>query len=235
MAADWKSFWDSAHSIYVNDHHKDIHYRAIAEQVAQLVPGPGARVLDYGCGEALHADLVAAVASEVALSDTADTVRATMAQRFAANPRIKVLAPKDVESLPDKSFDLIVSNSVVQYLTAIELVQLLALWRRLLAPGGTLIVADVIPPDVGKLSDVIALFHLAAQNGFLLAALAGLVRTAVSPYRKLRSTLGIAQYTEAAFMAKLTAAGYAAERLPRNLEHNPARMTFRARLLPASW
>ena len=30
-------------------------------------------------------------------------------------------------------------------------------------------------------------------------------------------------------MQKLVAAGFAAERLPHNLEHNPARMTFRAR------
>ena len=230
MAADWKSFWDSAHSIYVNDHHKDVHYRTIAEQIAQFVPGPQARVLDYGCGEALHADLVAAVASEVALSDSADTVRAAMVQRFAGNPRIKVLSPHEVEGLPDRSFDLIVSNSVVQYLTTTELDHLLRLWRRLLASGGTLIVADVIPPDVGAISDVLALIRLAARHGFLLAALGGLARTAVSPYRKLRSTLGIAQYTEADFLAKLAAAGYSAERLQRNLEHNPARMTFRARL-----
>jgi SAM-dependent methyltransferase len=230
MVADWKSFWNTAHSIYVNDRHKDVHYRTIAEQIAQFVPGPTARVLDYGCGEAMHADLVAAVASEVVQCDSADIVRAALAQRFAGNPRIKVLSPTDVERLPDKSFDLIIANSVVQYLTTTELEQMLALWRRLLAPGGTLIVADIIPPDVGKLSDVLALFRLAAQHGFLLAALGGLARTAVSPYRKLRSTLGIAQYTEADFMAKLTAAGYTAERLRRNLEHNPARMTFRARL-----
>ena len=43
------------------------------------------------------------------------------------------------------------------------------------------------------------------QNGFLLRALAGLARTAVSPYRKLRSTLGIAQYTEDEFTQKLDA------------------------------
>jgi ubiquinone/menaquinone biosynthesis C-methylase UbiE len=141
-----------------------------------------------------------------------------------------VLAPKDVEELPDQSFDLIVLNSVVQYLTMTELNHLLTLWRRLLAPGGTLIVADVIPPDVGKLSDVLALFRLASQHGFLLATLGGLARTAISPYRKLRSTLGIAQYTEAEFLAKLKAAGYAAERLRHNLEHNQARMTFRANL-----
>ena len=102
------------------------------------------------------------------------------------------------------------------------------MFRRLLTPDGTLIFADVIPPDVGALSDVSALLRYAAKHGFLVAALVGLVKTSVSPYRKIRSTLGIAQYTEAQFMRKLTDAGFTAERLARNMEHNPARMTFRA-------
>ena len=76
-----------------------------------------------------------------------------------------------------------------------------------------------------------ALFRLAAANGFLVGALAGVVRTAVSPYRKLRNTLGIAQYTEDQFIQTLRGAGFNAERLARNMEHNPARMTFRARII----
>src|SRR5438105_10622510 len=118
--ADWRSLWDSAHSIYVNDRHKDVHYRAIAEQIAALMPGPNARVLDFGCGDALHADLVAAVAAEVMLSDAAPNVRAAMAKRSATNPRIKVIAPEDVERLPDQTLELIIVNSVVQYLSAAE-------------------------------------------------------------------------------------------------------------------
>jgi len=187
-------------------------------------------VLDYGCGEAQHADRVAAVAGELILSDSAPSVRSAIAARVAGNPRVKVLAPEQVAALPDQSLDLIVSNSVVQYLSEAELERVLALWRRLLAPGGSLIVADVIPPDVGALSDVTALIRYAVRHGFLLAALMGLARTAVSPYRRLRHRLGIAQYTEGAFMGKLASAGFTAERLARNMEHNPARMTFRARV-----
>jgi len=227
--SDWRSFWDSEHSIYVNARHKDVHYREIADQIAEFVPNPAARVLDYGSGDAIHADRVAAVAAEVTLCDAAPSVRAAMAARFAGNPRIKVIAPEDVSALPDARLDLIVTNSVAQYLTEDELTRLLALFRRLLAPNGTLIFADVIPPDVGALSDVTALLRYAAKHGFLIAALVGLAKTTVSPYRKIRNTLGIAQYTQAQFMAKLTAAGFAAERLARNMEHNPARMTFRAR------
>jgi len=44
---EWIAFWDSDHSIYVNARHKDVHYRAIAQDVLAYVP-EGARVLDYG-------------------------------------------------------------------------------------------------------------------------------------------------------------------------------------------
>jgi SAM-dependent methyltransferase len=228
----WREFWDSAHSIYVSERHKDVHYRDVAEQLAAFVPSPDARVLDYGSGEAIHADRVAAMAREVLLCDAAASVRASIAARFAGNSKIKVIAPEEVERLPDASLDLVFANSLVQYLTAAELDRTLGLWRRLLAPNGVLVVADVIPPQVGALSDGLALLRYAAAHGFLGAALTGLARTALSRYRRLRSELGIARYSEAAFLAKLRGAGFAAERLPKNVEHNPARMTFRARVVP---
>jgi len=224
----WREFWDSAHSIYVSDRHKDVHYRDVAEQIAAFVPHPDARVLDHGCGEAIHADIVATKAREVLLCDAAPSVRAAIAARFAANRRIKVIAPEEVEHLGDGTLDLIFANSLVQYLSSSELDGMLAMWRRLLAPGGTLIVADVIPPDVGKLSDGFALLRYAAANGFLISAVIGLMRTVLSPYLRIRSQLGIARYTEAEFFARLRAAGFSAERLPKNVEHNPERMTFRA-------
>src|SRR4051794_22248741 len=108
--SDWRAVWDKAHSIYVNARHKNGHHPDIAEAIAGFVPGPQARVLDFGCGEALHADRVAAVAGDVLLCDSAPSVRAAMAARFAANPRIRVVSPEDVESLPDAGLDLIVAN-----------------------------------------------------------------------------------------------------------------------------
>jgi len=60
MTSAWLAFWNGSHPIYVNARHKDVHYRLIAKAIAALVPRPDARVLDYGCGEALHADAVAA-------------------------------------------------------------------------------------------------------------------------------------------------------------------------------
>src|SRR3954467_13824323 len=99
--ATWREFWDSAHSIYVSDRHKDVHYRDVAEQIAAFVPNADARVLDHGCGEAIHADLGAAKAREVLLCDAAPSVRTAIAARFAGNPKIKVIAPEQVEHLGD--------------------------------------------------------------------------------------------------------------------------------------
>ena len=58
---DWISFYDFKHSvIYVNERHRDVHYRTIAEDIARLRAARIRRnVLDYGCGEATSADLVA--------------------------------------------------------------------------------------------------------------------------------------------------------------------------------
>ena len=77
--SDWVKFWDSDHPIYVNARHLDVHYRAIARDVVRLVPGAQARVLDHGCGEALHANEIAGGCAELLLCEAAPKVRARLA------------------------------------------------------------------------------------------------------------------------------------------------------------
>src|SRR5258708_1956319 len=64
---DWVAYYDSDHSIYVNARHRNVHYARLAEAIASYVPSRAAAVLDYGCGEALHADRVADAAGWLAL------------------------------------------------------------------------------------------------------------------------------------------------------------------------
>jgi SAM-dependent methyltransferase len=229
MISSWLAFWDSPHSIYVSARHKDLHYRLIASEIAALVPGPQARVLDYGSGEALHADLVAAQAGELLLCEGAPGLRAGIARRFAGVAKIRAIAPEDVARLPAHSLDLIVLHSVAQYLTAAEAGTLLELFHRLLKPGGLLVVGDVIPPHIPAATDAAALIRFAAANGFLLAALGGITRTLLSDYMRLRARLGLTRYDQAKMQQKLAAAGFAAQRAEKNIGHNQARMTFVAR------
>jgi SAM-dependent methyltransferase len=229
MSAGWLKFWDGSHSIYVNARHRDVHYSLIAQQIAALVASPQARVLDYGCGEALHADGVAAAAGELLLCDGAPRVRAGIAARFADNPKIRAVAPEDVEHLPDGSLDLVVLHSVAQYLTPEELEKLLVLFHRLLNADGILLVSDVIPPDVAASTDALALLQFGAANGFFIAAVIGLVRTVLSDYWRLRTRYGLTRYDAAAITEKLAAAGFVAQRAAHNIGHNQARMAFMAR------
>jgi hypothetical protein len=120
-------------------------------------------------------------------------------------------------------------NSVAQYMTGQELDAAFALINKLLKPGGRLIVGDILRPEVGMARDVIALLRFAAGHGFLIDALYGLARTALSDYRQLRSRVGLQRYGEAEMVAKLAAAGFSATRAPVNIGHNPWRMTFVAR------
>jgi SAM-dependent methyltransferase len=151
------------------------------------------------------------------------------AARFAGDGKIRVLAPDAVERLPQHSLDFIVLHSVAQYLTIAELPALFATFRRLIAPGGTLLVSDIIPPQLSAAADVEALLRFAATNGFLLAALGGLARTLFSDYRRLRARYGLTHYGEADMLQTLAGAGFSGERAAKNIGHNQARLAFVAR------
>ena len=229
MATDWRDFWNRPHRIYVNERHRVAHYRQVADDIRAELPDAAARVLDYGCGEALAADQVATRCRQLVLCDAAPTVRAALAARYAHVANISVLAPEAVAALPAGALDLIVVNSVVQYLTPEVCRSLLTMMRLRLAADGRLIVADVIPPDAGLVADVLALLATARRHGFLAAALVGLAATLASDYRRLRRTVGLTIWTETAFLALLRDSGFVAGRRPRNFGFNRRRMTFVAR------
>ena len=131
--------------------------------------------------------------------------------------------------LPAGSFDLIVMHSVAQYLAAAELDRLLAVFRRLLKPGGLFVIGDIVLPRLAAPAAALALLRFGVANGFFWAAVGGLIRIFLSDYFRLKKSHGLSHYNEAAMLAKLKAAGFAAQRAPRNIGHNQWRMTFLAR------
>jgi SAM-dependent methyltransferase len=226
---DWVAYYDSVHSIYVNAIHRDVHYAKLAEEIARYVPSPAASVLDYGCGEALHADRIAAVCAHLALADAAPSVRAHLIERFERTPNVAVVCPDKVAAIPAHSLDLVVFHSVSQYLAAQEFDRIATLFHRLLKPDGLFLIGDVVQPDVPAISDAFALLRFGAGNGFFLAALTGLVRTVFSGYWQLRTKLGLTRYSEQDMTARLRKLGFSATRAQSNLGHLRSRMTFLAR------
>lgn len=222
----WREYWNQDTPIYVNARHKAVHYDVIARQLVDALPAGQPAVLDFGCGEALSADVVAKRCQVLHLCDGAELVRSRLKEKFGLLGNVVVMSPEQMGDIPARSLDLIVVNSVLQYLSRPDLDGLLVAWKRLLKPGGQLLIADVIPHDVGPLTDVAALLKLGAGNGFFIASFFGLARTFFSDYRKTRAALGLSHYSEAEMLALLAAAGYDARRRAENLGHNQARMAF---------
>ena len=226
---DWIDYYDSTHTIYASKKHRDLHFEAIARDLIGYIASKDAVVLDYSCGEALSAAKVADACGMLILAEPAPGVRGRLIARFAPNTRIRVRSLEDVRKMHERSIDLVVMNSVAQYMTPQELDAALLNIRRILKPAGRLVLGDILRPEVGMPTDVIALLRFAAKHGFLRDALIGLVSTALSDYRQLRAKVGLTRYSEAEMVAKLTAAGFTASRAHQNIGHNPWRMTFVAR------
>jgi ubiquinone/menaquinone biosynthesis C-methylase UbiE len=214
--------------------HRDLHFQLIARDIIGYIGSPDAVVLDYACGEALSAARVAEACGQLYLAEPAPGVRGRLIARFAPNMKIRVRSLEDVRKMAEHSIDLVVMNSVTQYMTPEELDGTFATIRRLLKPGGRLVIGDVLRPEVGMPRDVLALLRFAADHGFLRDALIGLISTALSDYRQLRSRVGLQRYSEADMTAKLAASGFTAARAAVNIGHNPWRMTFVARQALAS-
>lgn len=223
---DWIDYYDSTHTIYASRLHQDVHFELIARDITGYIPNADATVLDYACGEALSASKVTEACAKLILAEPAPKVRTRVAARFAGNPKIIVHSLDDLRDLPAGSVDLAVMNSVAQYMTLPQLEDAFAVVKRLLKRDGKLVVGDILPPDLGMMTDVMALLRLGAKHGFLWDALVSLVKTALSDYRQLRTTLGLQHYSAADMLAKLEAAGYRASRAKINIGHNQARMTF---------
>jgi ubiquinone/menaquinone biosynthesis C-methylase UbiE len=223
---DWIDYYDSTHTIYASRLHRDLHFQVIARDIIGYISSPDAVVLDYACGEALSAAKVAEACGKLYLAEPAPGVRGRLIARFAPNTKIRVRSLDDLQKMDEKSVDLVVMNSVAQYMTPEELDFAFAVIRRLLKPGGRLVVGDILRPEVGMFRDVLALLRFALTHGFLRDATIGLVSTALSDYRQLRAKVGLQRYSEAGMAAKLAASGFTGKRAHFNIGHNPWRMTF---------
>ncbi len=139
---------------------------------------------------------VADACGKLILAEPAPGVRGRLIARFAPNTKIRVRSLDDLRQAAEKSVDLVVMNSVAQYMTPHELDMAFAVIKRLLKPGGRFVLGDILRPEVGMGRDVLALLRFARKHGFLRDALIGLASTALSDYRQLRTRVGLQRYSE---------------------------------------
>lgn len=112
-----------------------------SKQVRQLAPGPGLRILDAGCGRGEVLLACAAAGAEIAGLDYSEAAVQLTKETLAAYPDADIRRG-DVTALPwpDDSFDRIQFSDVIEHLDAPQTVPALAEFRRVLKPGGHLLV-----------------------------------------------------------------------------------------------
>jgi SAM-dependent methyltransferase len=222
----WRDFWNGANYIYANARHRNLHDRLVARDIVGFISSRDAAVLDYGCGEATAAEMVASCCRSLILYDAAPNIHTRLTSRFTGHAKITVLSPEEVRALPRDSLSVIVVNGLLQYLPKVELKELLAILRPLLKDDGIIVIGDVIPRDRSLFADAAALLSFSFKSGFFIAALYGLVRTFFSKYLILVLERGLHRYDEAEILAILRTAGFVAQRRYPNIGHNQGRMTF---------
>ena len=222
----WVDFWNSEHSIYVNNAHKSAHSRRLLEDITGWISDEAFSVLDFGCGEALYAEDLAKKCSKLSLVDSSTNIRDMLISRTFGNESIVIKDVAECYNLRDETFDLIVVNSVFQYLNLDDTKNILNMFNKKLKKHGKLVIADVIPPNLSIISDTISLLKFAWANGFFAISLLGLFKTYFSDYRHLRREVGLSVYSAADFTDLLSQNGFKARLMARNFGHNQGRNCF---------
>lgn len=225
----WLSYWDAPNRIFANERHKLANYDVIFAGVRPHLPGRSGSVLDWGCGDALAAARIADQAGTVFLYDPAPSTRDRLGTHFGSHPRIHILSDSSLAEVATASIDLIIVNSVVQYLSTEDFNEALRLFYILLRPGGAVLLGDIITPGTATLDHVATFLRFAWSRGFLLSAISALVQTFSSPYRKLQREIGLTAYAPAEMHDILRNRGFIAEQLSRNVAVSDLRSSYLAR------
>ncbi len=139
---------------------------SIIERIEREVGLTGRRVLDFGCG---RGDLLAVMVGRgiaVAGLEFDEASAATASGRFAGDPLFQGVAVAQAlpSSLPDGAFDRILLVEVVEHLLDEQIAPTLAETRRLLAPGGRVVVtapnAESLAAGTTRCPDCGGTFHM---------------------------------------------------------------------------
>lgn len=180
-------------------------------------------VLDFGCGHGFIAAALAPLVGELHLWDAAPQMLQRAQRRLGNQDHVKVM---DWSAPPEggKRFDLILVNSVVQYMNQAELASWLGRWRERLAPHGQIILSDLIPPGHRRLGDLGAFLALSVRHRCLLRALRSLWQEK-NRYQRVCQAFPLLRMSPDELCLLAESRGLGVQILPSNLTHFPRRFT----------
>jgi SAM-dependent methyltransferase len=119
-------------------------FRVARELVA---PHAGRRLLDYGCGDGTFLSMVRDLFPHAVGAEVDAALAADAARRFADDAGLRFVHTSALAGEADGSFDVAVCMEVLEHCTPSAVDQVAGDLRRLIAPGGTVIVS--VPVETG--------------------------------------------------------------------------------------
>ena len=182
-------------------------------------------VLDFGCGFGHVADALAPKVREVHIWDESENMR-IQASRNVSHHRNVVLceAMNSSEFLSDRQFDLILVNSVVQYMSIHDFSCWLGKWGSLLTTEGTIIISDIIPLRSSPFLDLASLVTFSVRHRILFQA----IREGFKMWRnwgKINKAQPLQHYSREGIRRNVEAAGLRAVFIKRNLTYRRGRLS----------
>jgi SAM-dependent methyltransferase len=184
-----------------------------------------ARVLDFGCGFGFVAEMLAPKVGNVFLWDASVNMRRRARLNLADHQNIRFLDLSEPHAIArELKFDLIVVNSVVQYMSLEQFAAWLVIWSSMLTAGGRIVVSDLIPPDYNSMSDLVDLLKFSIRRNVLGSALLQAVRD-LGRYWRMRRSCPLAR-TSVEELSEMSKTAYLSVNcLPSNLTQFSKRLT----------
>lgn len=216
----WSEYWERLES-------GDLLFRGQSDEyVARLLAAVPVhshnRVLDFGCGFGFVASALAPRVGSVAVWDPSPRMRsrAVATLKPHANARLIDLS----QATPGERFDVILVNSVAQYMTSAEFDVWLERWRDLLVKSGRLVLSDLLPLAHGTWVDVIDILRFSSRRRILLRTIRE-ATVEVRRYWRTRAVQPLVHIDRDDLCRRARAAGFTVAFMERNLTHLTRRTT----------
>ncbi len=188
------------------------------------VIGAEATVLDFGAGWGAIGASLGAHCRRLILLDASEKLRHLMARRFEDDSGTLVVA--SLEEV-NESIDVILANSVFQYIPLHEGVRILESFSLISRPGTILLMSDLVPIKYSKVEDLIFLLAHTFRVGRLPTFISHVWR-AVRQSGDTNLADRLERYESGFILRVLDQLGFDAKVLPRNLTPSSRRYSVLA-------
>jgi SAM-dependent methyltransferase len=220
---DWVCYWDEITEGHLLFREEAREY--VTNLASAVMLDRGTRVLEFGCGNGFVAEVLAPRVGQLFLWDAAASMRDRTRGLLVGRNNVHFLDLSGPADPPeDVRFDLILVNSVIQYMSGAEFAGWLSRWRSLLAPGGQILISDIITPGHSVLADIPSLLAFGVRRRYLFRILRSILGESTR-YRTMQRACPLYRVSPNQLRRQAFATGLVVRLLPRNLTHLTNRIT----------